>query len=161
MTTSPDRDFEARVRDSFAHQNALALVRAQITEVAPGQVEIRLPHWDGILQQHGYIHGGVLGMVADSAGGYAAMTLVPAGSSVLTVEYKINLVAPADGDQLIARGRVLRSGRTLIVTEAQLYAVAAERETLCAVMQQTIMVMHGKPERHVARSAPSDPGAAG
>jgi uncharacterized protein (TIGR00369 family) len=88
--------------------------------------------------------GGVIGMIADSAGGYAAMTLVPEGASVLTVEYKMNFPAPGLGQKPIARGKVIRPGRTLIVTQAELFAVNNKQETLCAPMQQTIMVMHGK-----------------
>ena len=115
--------------------------------VEPGLTEIHLPHWQGVEQQHGFVHGGVVGMIADSSAGYAAMTVVPAGASVLTVEYKMNLMAPADGDKLIARGRVVRPGRTLIVTQAEVFALKEGRETLCALMQQTIMVMHGKSEK--------------
>lgn len=86
-------------------------------------------------------------MIADSAAGYAAMTMVAASASVLTVEYKVNLVAPADGEKLIARGQVVRPGRSLIVTKADVFAVNDGTETLCAIMQQTIMVMHGKKEK--------------
>jgi len=86
-------------------------------------------------------------MIADSAGGYAAMTMVAVSASVLTVEYKMNLVAPADGEKLIARAQVVRPGRTLIVTKADVFAVKGGKETLCALMQQTIMVMHGKTEK--------------
>ena len=86
-------------------------------------------------------------MIADSAAGYAAMTVVAAGASVLTVEYKVNLVAPADGEKLIARGQVVRPGRTLIVTRADVFTVHEGKETLCAIMQQTIMVMQGKKEK--------------
>ena len=98
-------------------------------------------------QQHGYVHGGVVGMIADSAAGYAAMTMAPDDASVLTVEYKMNLVAPADGEKLVARGMVIRPGRTLIVTKAEVFAIKGGKETLCAIMQQTIMVMHGKAEK--------------
>jgi uncharacterized protein (TIGR00369 family) len=136
-----------RVRASFALQNAMALIKATLPLVEPGQTEIHLEHWDGIEQQHGFIHGGVVGMIADSAAGYAAMTMVPNDASVLTVEYKMNLVAPASGEKLVARGRVARPGRTLIVTQAEVFALRGERETLCALMQQTIMVMHGKQEK--------------
>jgi uncharacterized protein (TIGR00369 family) len=93
------------------------------------------------------VHGGIVGTIADSAAGYAAMTVVPASASVLTVEYKLNLVAPADGQRLIARGQVVRPGRTLIVTKAEVFAVNDDKETLCALMQQTIIVMHGKVEK--------------
>lgn len=147
MTQTPDPHFADRVRASFDRQNAMHLIHATMPVIEPGATEIHLPHWPGVEQQHGFVHGGVVGMIADSSAGYAAMTLVPAGASVLTVEYKMNLMAPADGDRLIARGRVVRPGRTLIVTQAEVFALKGGRETLCALMQQTIMVMHGKTEK--------------
>jgi uncharacterized protein (TIGR00369 family) len=135
------------VRASFSNQSAMALIKATLPVVEAGRTEIHLDHWSGIEQQHGFIHGGVVGMIADSAAGYAAMTMVPSDASVLTVEYKMNLVASASGEKLVARGRVVRPGRTLIVTQAEVFAIRDGRETLCALMQQTIMVMHGKPEK--------------
>nr|UOZ96472.1 hypothetical protein NCPCFENI_00367 [Cupriavidus sp.] len=147
MTQPPSNDFANRVRESFARQHAMALIRAEISDVRHGQTEINVAHWEGIEQQHGFVHGGVVGMIADSAAGYAAMTVVPETASVLTVEYKMNLVAPADGDKLIARGRVVRPGRTLVITQAEVFATKAGKETLCALMQQTIMVMRGKGEK--------------
>ncbi len=145
--TLHDPQFADRVRASFAKQHAMALIRATLPVVEPGLTEIHLPHWSGVEQQHGFVHGGVVGMIADSAAGYAAMTMVSPNASVLTVEYKMNLLAPADGKQLIARGRVVRPGRTLIVTQAEVFAVRDGQESLCALMQQTIMVMHGKVEK--------------
>lgn len=142
-----DEAYAERVRESFGLQRAMTLIGAQLAVVEPGYTEIHLAHRAEITQQHGYIHGGIVGMIADNAGGYAANTLTPADSSVLTVEYKLNIVAPADGERLVARGEVVRPGRTLIVTRADVYAVKHEQWTLCAVMQQTIMVMHGKKER--------------
>jgi uncharacterized protein (TIGR00369 family) len=142
-----DPAFADRVRASFAKQHAMELIQATLPVVEPGYTEIHLPHWEGVEQQHGFVHGGVVGMIADSAAGYAAMTLVAASASVLTVEYKMNLVAPADGEKLIARGKVVRPGRTLVVTQAEVFAVKDGKETLCALMQQTIMVMHGKSEK--------------
>jgi len=144
MNRISDPHFAERVRDSFARQEAMTLIRAGLPVVEHGRTEIHLPHWPGVEQQHGYVHGGVVGMIADSAAGYAAMTMVPASASVLTVEYKMNLLAPADGDTLIARGAVVRAGRTLVVTKAEVFAVKGGEENLCALMQQTIMVMHGK-----------------
>lgn len=149
MSRLSDPHFAERVRASFAKQHAMALIHASLPVVAHGSTEIHLPHWSGVEQQHGFVHGGVVGMIADSAAGYAAMTMVPASASVLTVEYKMNLVAPADGEQLIARGKVVRPGKTLIVTQAEVFAVKNGEEKLCALMQQTIMVMHGKEERLV------------
>lgn len=142
-----DPEYAERVRASFRLQQAMGLINAELAVVEPGYVEIHLPHRPEVTQQHGFIHGGVVGMIADSAAGYAANTLTPADASVLTVEYKMNLVAPADGQRLVARGEVVRPGRTLIVTRADVYAIRDEQWTLCAIMQQTIMAMHGKKER--------------
>ncbi|WP_426055841.1 PaaI family thioesterase [Janthinobacterium sp. PSPC2-1] len=136
MSHLSDPHFAEKVRASFDLQNAMTLIQASLPVVSHGSTEIHVPHWRGIEQQHGFVHGGVVGMIADSAAGYAAMTMVPDGGSVLTVEYKMNLLAPADGEKLITRGKVVRPGRTLIVTQAVVL--------LCALMQQTIMVMHGK-----------------
>lgn len=147
MTRFANPDFAAAVTASFDKQNAMRLIRATMPVVESGRTEIHVPHWEGIEQQHGFVHGGVVGMIADSAAGYAAMTVAPAGASVLTVEFKMNLLAPADGEKLIARGQVVRSGRTLIVTTAEVFAVKDKVETLCALMQQTIMVMPGKTEK--------------
>jgi len=140
-------DFAATVATSFDKQNAMHLIRATLPVVELGRTEIHVPHWAGVEQQHGFVHGGVVGMIADSAAGYAAMTMVPASASVVTVEYKMNLVAPAEGEKLIARGEVVRPGRTLIVTKAEVFAVSEGKETLCALMQQTIMVLQGKAEK--------------
>ncbi len=136
-----------RVLASFARQNAMHLIKATMPVIQHGLTEIHVPHWDGIEQQHGFVHGGIVGMIADTAGGYAAMTVAPDNASVLSVEYKLNLLAPADGEKLIARGQVVRPGRTLIVAKAEVFAVREGKETLCALMQQTIMVMHGKSEK--------------
>jgi uncharacterized protein (TIGR00369 family) len=147
MTRVSDPHFAERVRASFDRQHAMRLIKASLPVVEHGRTEIHLPHWQGIEQQHGYVHGGVVGMIADSAAGYAAMTMVPPSASVLTVEYKLNLMAPADGETLVARGQVVRPGRTLIVTRAEVFAIRGDKETLCALMQQTIMVMHDKGEK--------------
>lgn len=147
MSQIANPDFAESVTASFNKQNAMRLIRATLPVVEHGRTEIHVPHWEGIEQQHGFVHGGVVGMIADSAAGYAAMTMVPADASVLTVEFKMNLLAPADGDKLIARGQVVRPGRTLIVTRAEVFALKDGKETLCALMQQTIMVMRGKTEK--------------
>ncbi len=136
-------DFAARVRASFNRQSAMGLIGAELTVVEPGRVTIELPVRDDLGQQHGFVHGGVVGMIADSAGGYSAFTLMPADASVLTVEYKVNMLAPALGERLIARGEVVKPGRTLSIVRADVYALAAGRQTLIAAMQQTLMVMHG------------------
>ena len=136
-------DFETRVRDSFARQAAMQLIGARLVDVEPGRCVIELPVRDDLTQQHGFVHGGVVGMIADSAGGYAAFTLMPADASVLTVEYKINMLAPAAGDLLIATGEVLKPGRTVSIVRSDVFAVQGDRRTRVAAMQQTLMVMHG------------------
>ncbi|MBN8450737.1 MAG: PaaI family thioesterase [Candidatus Accumulibacter sp.] len=150
MYKAQDPHFAERIRASFAQQQAMTLIGASMAVVEPGYTEIHLPHKPEITQQHGYIHGGVVGMIADSAAGYAASTLTAAEAGVLTVEYKLNLLAPAEGRFLIAEGSVVRYGRTLIVTRAEVFAVSHGRKTQCALMQQTIITAHGKKE-HVAK----------
>jgi uncharacterized protein (TIGR00369 family) len=139
-----DPDWERKVRDSFARQGAMATVGARLVRVAPGEVDIEVARVPAIRQQHGYVHGGVVGMIADSAGGYAGYSTMPAGATVLTVEYKMNLLSPADGDTILAKGRVVKPGRTLVVTQAEVYSIKQGREKLCALMTQTLMTMAGK-----------------
>jgi uncharacterized protein (TIGR00369 family) len=136
-------EFAARVRDSFTRQAAMRLIGAQLAEIAPGRCSIELPVRADLTQQHGFVHGGIVSMIADSAGGYAAFSLMPAGASVLTVEFKINLLAPARGELLVAVGTVVKPGRTLSVTHVDVVARAGGRETPIATMQQTLMAMHG------------------
>ncbi len=147
MSQNLDPDFVTRVRASFEKQNAMHLIKAVMPVVERGLTEIHIPHWEGIEQQHGFVHGGVVGMIADTAGGYVAMTVAPENASVLTVEYKMNLVAPADGEKLISRGQVVKAGRTLVITRAEVFAVKEGKEILCALMQQTIIVVQGKSEK--------------
>jgi uncharacterized protein (TIGR00369 family) len=141
-----DPGYADRVRASFVRQRVMSLLGARVKRLAAGECEIELPFKPELTQQHGYFHGGIIGTIADSAGGYAGLSLMPADSSVLTVEYKMNLLAPGDGEMLIARGRVLKAGRTLVVTRVEAVAVKGGRETLCATLLQTLMTMHGKPD---------------
>jgi uncharacterized protein (TIGR00369 family) len=142
-------EFEVRVRDSFARQAVMRLIGARVSRVEPGRCVVELAVRDDLTQQHGYVHGGVVGMIADSAGGYAAFSLMPADASVLTVEYKINMLAPAIGELLIATGEVLKPGRTLSVVRADVVAVRGDRRTRVATMQQTLMVMHGVSDERI------------
>lgn len=137
-----DPEFAARVRASFARQKAMDLIGARLTLVEPGHTEIELPYRAELTQQKAYVHGGILGMIADSACGYAAYSLMPATSSLVTVEYKINILAPARGD-LLARGQVVRPGRTLTVTRAEVYMADG---THVASMQQTLMMLADTPD---------------
>ena len=143
---APEPGFAERVRASFDRQTIMELIGARMTEVEPGRVEIELPFRKDLCQQHGFFHAGVTSMIADSAGGYAGYSLFPLGASVLTVEFKINLLAPADGDLLRAVGRVVKPGRTLTVTEADVFAVKGGSEKACARMTQTLMCLAGRPD---------------
>lgn len=138
-----DPKFEERVKKSFAAQGMMDHIGARLRRVEPGFCEIELPFSNGVSQQHGFFHGGVIGTIADTAGGYAAFTLMGAEDGILTVEFKLNLMAPADGEMLIARGEVIRPGRTLTVCRAEVDIIKDGRETPCAIMQQTLMRISG------------------
>jgi len=145
--TASDPHYETRIRDSFARQGIMKHLAARLVELAPGHVTIQVPFRPELTQQHNFFHAGVSGTIADSACGYAAYTLMPADSSVLTVEYKMNLLAPADGEELIARARVLRSGKTLKICAADVFVRKNASEVHCATMLATIMCLPGKPDR--------------
>ncbi len=138
-----DPDYENAVRGGFDRQPFMAHLGARIAAVRPGFVEIRVPYREQVGQNHGYFHGGVIGAIADVAGGFAGFSLLPKGGSVLTVEYKLNIVAPGLGDELIGRGEVLSAGRTLIFTEARLFVTRDGAEHLCAVALQTLRAKTG------------------
>ena len=144
--TATDPDFAERVRKSFDAQGIMDHIGATLTLIGPGVCEIELPYSDAVSQQHGFFHGGVIGTIADSAGGYAAFGLMDAEDGILTVEYKLNLMAPADGDLLVARGQVVRAGRTLTVARAEVGVVKNGVEVACAAMQQTLMRIVGRAE---------------
>ena len=139
--------YEARVRESFLRQPAMRLIGAEITDVAPGYCAVALAPRPELSQQHGYVHAGILGAIVDSAGGYAGFTLFPEDASVLTVEFKLNLVAPAKGERIVAEGFVVKPGRTLAITRGEVHAEENGKRTLVAIMQQTLMVMSGKSDR--------------
>ena len=138
-------DFEERVRASFGRQRFMQAIGARLGRVAPGEVEIELPFRADLTQQHGFVHAGVVTAIADTACGYAAFTLMPAGAGVLSVEYKINLLAPGRGERLLARGRVLRPGRTLTVCTGEVLARTAAAESLVATLLGTMMTVRGRP----------------
>ena len=141
-----DPGYAQRVRASFARQGAMTLIGALMTDLAPGYCAISVVPRPEILQQHGYVHAGIVATLVDSAGGFAGFTLFPADSSVLTVEFKLNLLAPASGDRLVAEGFVVKPGRTLVITRGEVHAEKGGKRTLVAMMQQTLIVMHGKPD---------------
>jgi uncharacterized protein (TIGR00369 family) len=139
-----DSQFEARVRQSFARQTFMATLGAVLTRVAPGEVTIALPVREALLQQHGNVHAGALASVLDSAAGYAALSLMPAGAGVVSVEFKVNLLEPAVGERVEARGRVVRSGRTLSVCTAEAWTLdATGTGRLVATLLGTMMCLVG------------------
>jgi uncharacterized protein (TIGR00369 family) len=141
---APDPAFERKVRESFGRQRAMATLGARLVRVAPGEVEVALPFREDLTQQHGFLHGGIVTAVVDSACGYAALSLMPAGTAVLTVEFKVNLVSPARGERFLARGRVVRPGRTLMVCAGEMIVEGPEPEPVVALMQATMMVIRDR-----------------
>ena len=138
LATPQDPEFAARVRASFAQQGLMSTIGASLELIEPGEVHIALPFSSSLSQQHGYMHAGATTAIADSANGYAALTLTPPGYEVLAVEFKINLLAPARAPRLLARGRVLRAGRRLTVCLAEVLGVDGDEHELVATMLSTI-----------------------
>ena len=136
---TPDPDFERRVRENFARQQVMQLIGADLKRVEPGAVEIVLPYRQDLTQQDGYIHAGILTTVADSACGYAAFTLMPAGAKVLSVEFKVNLLRPAAGELFVSEARVVKAGKTLTVTSCDVYGEVANERKLVATMLATMI----------------------
>lgn len=134
-----------RVYSSFAAQGLMELYGARIAHLDEGLCEIILAGNDKLRQQHGFFHGGVVAALADTAGGYAAMTRAAADVDVLTVEFKLNLLSPAAGDSLLARGEVVKAGKVLMVTRGEVFALIDGKRKLCAIMQQT-MIPAARPE---------------
>lgn len=141
-----DPAFESRVRASFARQRLMATIGARLVRVEPGEVELELPFRDDLTQQHGFLHAGIVTTIVDSACGYAALSVMDTESAVLSVEYKVNLLAPAIGDRMRAVGRVVKSGRTLVVCTGEVIAVAGEAESIVTMMQATMMAVRGRPD---------------
>ena len=139
-----DPDYAARVRASFARQAAMDTIGATLAEVAPGRVVVELPFNKALAQQHGFLHAGMVATALDSACGYAASTLMPADAGVLTIEFKINLLAPAAGEHFRMEGLVLKPGRTITVAEGRAYALAGGREKLVATLGATLMTVTGR-----------------
>ena len=146
MTTSAltETEIARRIAESFGKQSFMTTLGARLTHVAAGEVEIDLPIAAHVSQQHGFVHAGAVASIADSACGYAALTLMPPGAGVLTAEFKINLLAPAAGERLVAKGRVVKAGRTLTLALAEVFAVSDGREKLCAMMTATCMAISGR-----------------
>jgi len=133
------------VRNSFGRQQAMALLGAEMTEVGPGMTEIVLPFREDLTQQHGFVHAGIITAIVDSACGYAALSLMPPGVGVLTIEFKVNLLNPASGTRFVARGQVVKPGRTIMVCTGEVVAERADgTQQMVALMQTTMMVVRDR-----------------
>lgn len=141
-----DPDFETRIRDSFSRQAAMHTLGAVLGRVAPGEVEIEMPYRADLAQQHGYMHGGIITAILDSACGYAALSLSATDTAVLTVEYKVNFIAPAKGERFVARGEVLRPGATVTVCKGDVVAIEDGEEKLVTTMLTTLMLLPNRPD---------------
>jgi len=139
-----DADSILRIHENFARQRVMNLLGARLMHVAAGECVIELPYREELTQQHGYFHAGVTATIADSAGGYAAFTLFPPRSSVLSVEFKINLIAPANGEKITAHARVVKHGRTLTIVEFEVFVLREGEEHRCAIGLQTLMCVPDK-----------------
>ncbi|MCC6947043.1 MAG: PaaI family thioesterase [Bradyrhizobiaceae bacterium] len=141
-----DPDWETKVRASFARQTFMDTIGARLSAVSPGRCEIELPFRRDLCQQHGFLHGGVVTAIAANAGGYAAFTLMPPATSVVGIEYKLNLFASPKGERVVARGRVVRPGKTLYVVEAEVEAESGGERRAIGRMLATMMCVEGIPE---------------
>jgi uncharacterized protein (TIGR00369 family) len=151
-TAAPDPGFEIRVRESFARLAFMNTIGARLVKVGPGEVEIDLVVRDELTQQHGYVSAAVVTAIADAACGYAAMSLMSAGTGIVTVEYKVNFISPARGERLLARGHVVKAGRALTVCTAEVHALADGAPKPVATMLGTMAGLQGVAEVPAARS---------
>ena len=145
--TPVNPDFAQRIQRSFERQGFMTHLGAELTLVEPGLVEIQVPFRAELAQQHGFFHAGVVGTLADNCGGYAAFSLMPADASVLSVEYKMNFLAPAAGERLVSVGRVLKPGKSLTICRCEVQVIKDGTPKLCAASQMTIMTMAGQTDR--------------
>ena len=137
--TPPDPNYETRIRASFEQQKAMQTIGATLGPIRPGEATIYLPFSDHLTQQDGFLHAGIISTIVDSACGYAAYTLMPPGSRVLSVEFKVNLISPAIGESFAATGKVIKSGRTLTVCQGKVLAFRNGESKLVAMMQATMI----------------------
>jgi uncharacterized protein (TIGR00369 family) len=138
-------DFDALIRNSFDRQTIMTTLGATLQSVEKGRAVIALPYSKHICQQHGFLHAGVITTIVDSACGYAALSMMPEGSSVLTVEFKVNLMSPAKGERFVAEGRVVKAGRTLTVTQGEVIAFEGDKQSTVAIITATMMRLDAKP----------------
>ena len=137
-------DFEERVRKSFARQSVMATIGAELTVVTPGTVEIEMAYSPTLTQQHGFLHAGIISTALDSACGYAAYTVIEPEASILTIEFKVNLMSPGRGERFLFRGEITKPGSTIIVADGRGYAIGEGPAKLIASMTGSMMVVRGR-----------------
>jgi uncharacterized protein (TIGR00369 family) len=142
--TPKDKDYAARVNDSFNNQKFMGLINARLFKIEPGFCEIHIPYDSTITQQNSYFHARIIGTIADNAAGYAAFSLMDKNSSILTVEFKLNLISPADGELLIGKSNVLKYGKTLTICRSDVFVVKDGVEKFCAASQSTLIELQNK-----------------
>jgi uncharacterized protein (TIGR00369 family) len=136
--------FETRIRDSFLRQGVMKTLDVEIVGLRPGEIDLAMPYASAFTQQHGFLHAGIVATVLDSACGYAAFSLMPADASILTIEFKTNLLAPARGARFLFKGKVVKPGRTITVCEGNAFAIDGGEEKLIATMTGTLMALFGR-----------------
>jgi uncharacterized protein (TIGR00369 family) len=141
-------DYKQKVNDSFNRQKFMDLINADLIQVKPGYCEIQIPYDVNLTQQHGFFHAGIISTIADNAAGYASFSLMEENSSILTVEFKLNLIAPGEGEMLIGRANVLKSGRTLTICRSEVFIVKNGKEKLCAASQSTLIELKNKTDNN-------------
>ncbi len=143
-----DTDYKKKVNDSFNRQKFMDLINAELVDVKPGHCEIQIPYDVNLTQQHGFFHAGIISTIADNAAGYASFSLMEKNSSILTVEFKLNLIAPGEGELLIGRASVLKNGRTLTICRSEVFIVKNGKEKLCAASQSTLIELKNKTDNN-------------
>ncbi|MEW7291404.1 PaaI family thioesterase [Aquimarina sp. 2304DJ70-9] len=148
MKFEPKSDnYKKKVEESFERQQFMKLIKAELVDVRPGYCEIQVPYHSNLTQQHGFFHAGVISTIADNAAGYAGFSLMEESSSVLTVEFKINLMTPGDGELLIGKSNVIKNGRTLTICKSDVYIIKNGKEKLCATAQLTLIELKNSPDK--------------
>ncbi|MGD8191384.1 PaaI family thioesterase [Brevibacillus ginsengisoli] len=142
--TPQNPDFESAVQTEFEMQAFMKLIGAKLVKIAPGEVEILLPFREDLTQQNGYLHAGIVTTIVDNACGFAALTLMPPGASVLSVEFKVNLLSPAIGTEFIARGEVIKPGKTITVCSGEVYSMGEHEPKLVSSMSATMFTARGR-----------------
>ena len=145
--------FKKKVEESFSRQQFMKLLNAKLIDVQPGFCEIHIPYDQKLTQQHGFFHAGIISTIADNAAGYAAFSLMEEDSTILSVEFKLNIMAPGDGEVLIGRSNVLKNGRTLTICRSEVYILKNGEEKLCAASQTTLMDLKNKSDSFIAKES--------